>query len=359
MLIPFFFISLRFPAKYLLPSQTPVTPSPVMLSNSFTLTSDEPFRYLTTASARGCSDSFSRLKNMFLRYVSRDTFVSCAPEAESASLFMMSDQDGASGREHIRCVTSGRPSVTVPVLSRTTVSIFLAVSMLSASLISMPFSAPFPMPTIMAVGVASPSAHGHAIISTVTIARSPCVTPFSPSRTAHRMNERRAIPIMTGTKTAAILSTSFWTGALLPCASWTIAIIFDRRVSVPTLSARNLKLPFWFIVPAKTFESFRFATGTGSPLSMLSSTYELPSVTVPSTATLSPGFTAMMSPGLTAPTGISIYSIGQLFPLDITVTVLGCSPISFFIASDVFPLAFSSISLPKRMRAIITLEASK
>ncbi len=38
------------------------------------------------------------------------------------------------------------------------------------SLIRMPFSAPIPLPTIKAVGVANPSAHGHAITSTATAA---------------------------------------------------------------------------------------------------------------------------------------------------------------------------------------------
>ena len=144
----------------------------------------------------------------------------------------------------IKSPTTGFPSVTVPVLSSTTVSIFLAVSRLSASFIRMPRSAPLPMPTMMAVGVASPRAHGQAMMSTVTNASSPCVNPLCPSSNIHAMKESTAMPIITGTKIPAILSTNCWTGALLPCASCTMWVIFANSVSVPTFSALNRKLPF-------------------------------------------------------------------------------------------------------------------
>ena len=65
-------------------------------------------------------------------------------------------------------VTSGLPSVSVPVLSKTMASILYAVSSASPLLIRMPFSAPLPVPTMMAVGVARPSAHGQAMTSTAT-----------------------------------------------------------------------------------------------------------------------------------------------------------------------------------------------
>ena len=149
-------------------------------------------------------------------------------------------------------VTWGFPSVMVPVLSNTIASTFRAISRLSASLIRMPHSAPFPMPTMIAVGVANPNAQGQAIINTVTAASNPWVNPFAGSKIIHNTNDNNAMPIMAGTKIAAILSTSFCTGALLPCASCTIRMICARRVSLPTFSARNRKLPFWLIVPANT-----------------------------------------------------------------------------------------------------------
>ena len=64
--------------------------------------------------------------------------------------------------------TVGVPLGSVPVLSRTTTSTLCAVSRASALRIRMPFSAPLPVPTMIAVGVASPIAQGHAIISTAT-----------------------------------------------------------------------------------------------------------------------------------------------------------------------------------------------
>ena len=56
--------------------------------------------------------------------------------------------------------------VRVPVLSRTTVSIFPDASSASGPLMRMPSWPPRPTPTINAVGVANPSRQGHGMIST-------------------------------------------------------------------------------------------------------------------------------------------------------------------------------------------------
>ena len=63
-----------------------------------------------------------------------------------------------------------RPVVTVPVLSSTIVSTLRVDSSTSGPLISRPSCAPRPVPTSSAVGVARPSAHGQAMISTATAA---------------------------------------------------------------------------------------------------------------------------------------------------------------------------------------------
>ncbi len=63
-------------------------------------------------------------------------------------------------------VTVGRPSVSVPVLSKTTVSTRCAISSASPPRMRMPTSAPRPVPTMTAVGVASPIAHGQAMTTT-------------------------------------------------------------------------------------------------------------------------------------------------------------------------------------------------
>ncbi len=65
-------------------------------------------------------------------------------------------------------VSAGFPSVRVPVLSTTSVSTFSSVSSASAFLTRTPAVAPRPVPTMMDIGVARPSAQGHAMISTAT-----------------------------------------------------------------------------------------------------------------------------------------------------------------------------------------------
>ena len=56
--------------------------------------------------------------------------------------------------------TFGLPSVSVPVLSTTSVSIFSMRSSASAFLISTPACAPRPTPTMIDIGVASPARRG-------------------------------------------------------------------------------------------------------------------------------------------------------------------------------------------------------
>ena len=67
-------------------------------------------------------------------------------------------------------MSSSLPVVTVPVLSSTIVSTLRVDSSTCGPLISRPSWAPRPVPTSSAVGVASPSAHGQAMISTATAA---------------------------------------------------------------------------------------------------------------------------------------------------------------------------------------------
>ena len=69
--------------------------------------------------------------------------------------------------------TFGLPSVSVPVLSTTSVSTFSRRSSASAFLMSTPPWAPRPTPTMIDIGVARPSAHGQAMMSTVTAATRP------------------------------------------------------------------------------------------------------------------------------------------------------------------------------------------
>ena len=205
-----------------------------------------------------------------------------------------------------------------------------------------------------AVGVARPRAQGQAMMRTVIIASRPWEKPAVGANKHHNPKVNKAIPMITGTKIPAILSTSFCTGALLPWASCTMRMIWASMVSAPVLSAVKWKAPFWFTVPAYTFSPACLCTAIGSPLSMLSSTYESPLITVPSTAIRSPGFTAIVSP-------IRAFSIGTVCSPDpvTIVIVLGCRPASLRIAVEVFCFARSSSKRPRRIKAIIPLAASK
>ncbi len=60
-------------------------------------------------------------------------------------------------------LNSGQPVIKVSVLLKTTKLIFSIFCKISAFLIKIPKEAARPVPTITAVGVARPKAHGHAI----------------------------------------------------------------------------------------------------------------------------------------------------------------------------------------------------
>ena len=94
------------------------------------------------ARARGCSDLVSSAKAW------ASSSASVAPSAGRMS------------------VTRGAPSVMVPVLSSRMICALPVSSRETAVLKSMPFFAPSPLPTMMATGVARPSAQGQEITST-------------------------------------------------------------------------------------------------------------------------------------------------------------------------------------------------
>ena len=81
------------------------------------------------------------------------------------------------------------PSVTVPVLSRSTMSAARATSKTAPPLNSTPISAARPVPAMIAAGVARPSAHGHAISNTATAWRS--AVPGRLIREQRPADERR------------------------------------------------------------------------------------------------------------------------------------------------------------------------
>ena len=127
-----------------------------------------------------------------------------------------------------------------------------------------------------------------------------------------------------------------------------------RSVSAPTLSARITTLPEVLSVPPVNASPGPFSSGRDSPVIMLSSTAEKPSVTTPSTGTLSPGRTRSLSPGRTASSGTSASP-----PSPRRRAVRGARPIRARIASPVRSLARVSMTCPASTSTRITAAASK
>ena len=175
-------------------------------------------------------------------------------------------------------------------------SIARAASSACALLIRMPRDAPRPVPTMIAVGVARPSAHGHAMMRTATNALSAYPSRGSGPRRSQARPLANAIANTTGTKIEAIRSTRRWIGAFEPCASSTSRTICATRVSPPTRVTRKRKVPVPFCVPPVTSSPAAFSTGMDSPVIIASSTADEPARMRPSAATISPGRTITTSP---------------------------------------------------------------
>ena len=95
-------------------------------------------------------------------------------------------------------------------------STLCAISRASAFFIKIPFSAPLPVPTIIAVGVAKPIAQGQAIIKTpIKFNKAKLKAGLGPKK-YHIKNVIKAITTTTGTKILAILSANLCIGAFEP-----------------------------------------------------------------------------------------------------------------------------------------------
>ena len=205
-----------------------------------------------------------------------------------------------------------------------------------------------------AVGTANPMAQGQAMISTVTAATKAWRYAGDGPKSNQMTNVAIAIEITTGTKTAEIRSASRWIGALLPWACCTSRMIRDSTVSPPTRSTRRRSAPFRLRVAPMSGSPGLLETGTGSPVSMDSSTWLSPSSTTPSAGTVAPGRTSTSSPGRSAASGTS-----SSRPSRISQAVAGRSPIRRRMALVVWPLARASSRLPRRTSATIQTTASK
>ena len=163
-----------------------------------------------------------------------------------------------------------------------------------------------------------------------------------------------ATRITAGTKMAATESASAWIGARERCASATMATTCDSVVSAPVRSTRISKLPVPFRVPPVTVSPATFSTGTGSPVSIDSSTALLPSMTVPSIGTLSPGRTRSTSPTFTDASG----TVSVLPPGPTRRAVFGARSRRARMAPPVRSRARSSSTCPSSTSATITAAAS-
>ena len=149
--------------------------------------------------------------------------------------------------------------------------------------------------------MASPSAHGQAMMSTATAAVNDGCTPEPMSRcTANVPSDSR---MTIGTKTAEMRSASRCTGALPDWASRTSRAMCASWVFAPTRVARTVSSPPAFTVPPTTRSPRPTSTGTDSPVIMDVSTAEAPPSISPSVAIFSPGRTRKTSPTASAPMG--------------------------------------------------------
>ena len=191
--------------------------------------------------------------------------------------------------------------VSVPVLSSTTVSAAWIASSARNPVTKIPSSAPRPVATMIAVGVARPSAQGQAMTSTATARAT--ASPASAPPSSQPVSVSSASPSTAGTKTAETRSTRRWAADLPACASSTARSMWDSRVDSPTRSARTVSTPPTAIVPPTTASPSATSTGAGSPVIALVSTAAAPATTVPSAAMRSPGRTTNRSPTRRCATG--------------------------------------------------------
>ena len=239
----------------------------------------------------------------------------------------------------------------------TSVSMRAACSSAAASRNSRPRRAARPVATRMAVGVASPSAHGQAMTSTAMACTSP--SPASPNH-AQAAAVAMARPTTTGTKTPEMRSANRWIGGLAACAARTRRTMPASTVSRPVAVARASSSAPTLSVPAKTASPCLRATGSDSPVSMDSSRWaaemcsSLSTNSTPSTGTDSPVGTRNVSPGSSVAASTSCQT-----PSRSAQARCGARSSSARRSRLARSRACSSRRLPTRTRAMISTADSK
>ena len=185
--------------------------------------------------------------------------------------------------------TTARCSVRVPVLSKTTVSTWARRSSASPLRMKMPSAEARPQPTIMATGAARPIAHGQATSRTATPLRT--AWPRSPTTSHQTAKVTAEVTRTAGTKTLLMRSAIRCSGALSRWASSTSLWRWARTDSVAIVVTLTTRVALPLRVPPVTALPGPRSTGSGSPVSIDSSTADHPWTTSPSRGMASPGRT--------------------------------------------------------------------
>mmetsp|Transcript_21559 Transcript_21559/g.32921 ORF Transcript_21559/g.32921 Transcript_21559/m.32921 type:complete len:258 (+) Transcript_21559:1646-2419(+) len=207
--IPSTFANARFPTA----TRTFVPPSTV-----FTTRQLAPFPVTATKlPSIGCESGY------FSKYSSHSVIAkSTIARASGCSLFLSrtainhkisltchssegKETPRSSPSHFIKVWTLGVPTVTVPVLSKMTCRTPAAHCSAAASFTNTPCDAPTPVPTITAVGTASPSAHGQLITNTLIANRRASSTELDPA-ISHTTSVNRDTATTAGTNMELILS---------------------------------------------------------------------------------------------------------------------------------------------------------
>ncbi len=137
-------------------------------------------------------------------------------------------------------------------------------------------------------------------------------------------------------------------GTLVPWASSTILITWDKKVSFPILVASIFSRPSWLMVAPKASSPGLLLTGMDSPVAMDSSTELSPSTITPSVGIFSPGLTIIRAPTSTSWMGTSFSTPSTMIVADFASILR-----RLLIAWEALPLALASKYLPVMWKDII------
>ena len=228
--------------------------------------------------------------------------IGCSEARSSAAATPSTSRSGRSSRT-TTSVTPKRPSVRVPVLSKTTACRSLARSKAARSRMSSPLRADSDVETATTKGTASPSACGQAITITVTV-RSSAKAKSLP-KASHTPRVAPPPPSATSVSQNAARFAKSWVRERVSCARRTSSMTCARYVSSPTRWTSIVRAPSPLIEPPITSSPGRLGTGADSPVSIASLTLDSPSTTTPSVGTFSPGRISTRSPARSSETGTS------------------------------------------------------